>query len=419
METGLDAVAAHPVATAAGALGVVALTVAVGLFLRKTTVRLWSLRAQLLAISLAGTVVGALVAWLLATAMILDEAQLVPTLAVLVATFVLAALIVTIASASLGAAAHRLAETVAAIEGGDRDIRAGIDRRDELGRVADALDQLTLRLAELEAERGRLDAERATILSSISHDLRSPLAALSAAVEAMVDGVAPDPDRYLRSMRADLDALTALVDDVFLLASIQGGRLDPARGQVDLLACCDEAIEALRPTAAARGVDLSLGGTGATVTGNARAIGRVVRNLLDNAIRHAPDGSVVQILVDGAGTPRVTVSDAGAGFPADFVDRAFESWARADSSRNRSTGGSGLGLAIAHGLVDAHGGRIWIKPAPGGHVAFELPHRPEDPTPRPTNMRTDPSPTDEGRRTVAEVPSVRSRRADAEGRPSG
>ncbi|MFM7535557.1 MAG: sensor histidine kinase [Acidimicrobiales bacterium] len=373
MATGIDAIAAHPVETIVGALAVLLSTAGIGFALRRATVRLWSVRAQLLAISLAGTVVGALVAWLLATAMILDEAQLVPTLAVLVVTFVLAMVIVTIASTSLGATAHRLADTVAAIEGGDRAVRTGIARRDELGRIADALDQLTVRLAELEAERGRLDTERATMLSSISHDLRSPLAALSAAVEAMIDGVAPDPERYLRSMRADVDALTALVDDVFLLAGIQSGRLDLERGPVDLLECCDEAIEALRPTAAARGIDLTLSGSRTNVPANARAIGRVVRNLLDNAIRHAPEGSVVQTSVNDGGTPRITVSDEGVGFPDDFIDRAFEVWARADGSRNRSTGGSGLGLAIAHGLVDAHGGRIWIEPATGGRVTFELP----------------------------------------------
>jgi two-component system sensor histidine kinase BaeS len=374
MEKGFDAIAAHPFKTAAGVIAILALTAGVGFALRSATVRLWSLRAQLLAISLAGTVVGALVAWLLATAMILDEAQLMSTLVVMVVTFLLAAEIVIIASASLGRTAHRLADTVAAIEGGDREVRTGIDRRDELGRVADALDQLTVRLAELEAERGRLDAERATMLSSISHDLRSPLAALSAAVEAVMDGVAPDPERYLRSMRADIDALTSLVDDVFVLARIQGGQLDLIRGSVDLLECCDEAVEALQPSAAARGIDLVLRGSRTTVQGNSRAIGRVVRNLLDNAIRHAPEGSVVEISVDDTGTPRVTVSDEGAGFPDEFIDHAFEIWARADTSRSRATGGSGLGLAIAHGLVDAHGGRIWIEPAPGGRVAFELPH---------------------------------------------
>ena len=211
------------------------------------------------------------------------------------------------------------------------------------------------------------------MLSSISHDLRSPLAALSAAVEAMIDGVAPDPDRYLRSMRADVDALAALVDDVFLLAGIQSGRVDIGRESVDLLECCDEAIEALRPSAAVRGIDIHLHGARTTVPGNPRAIGRVVRNLLDNAIRHSPDDSIVSVSVGDGGTPRVTVADAGEGFPAEFADRAFDLWARADESRNRSTGGAGLGLAIARGLVDAHGGRIWVEPPPGGRVAFELP----------------------------------------------
>jgi len=167
MATGLDAIAAHPVETIVGALAVLLSTAGIGFALRRATVRLWSLRAQLLAISLAGTVVGALVAWLLATAMILDEAQLIPTLAVLVVTFVLATVIVTIASAPLGATAHRLADTVVAIEGGDHGVRTGIARRDELGRIADSLDQLTVQLAELEAERGRLDTEQATMLSSI------------------------------------------------------------------------------------------------------------------------------------------------------------------------------------------------------------------------------------------------------------
>ena len=110
------------------------------------------------------------------------------------------------------------------------------------------------------------------------------------------------------------------------------------------------------------------------VQGNPTALGRVVRNLIDNAIRHAPPGS------DGAGRrssadgrPSVTVVDEGPGFPAEFSAEAFERFTRADASRNRATGGAGLGLAIARGLVEAHGGRIWIEGPPGGRVAFELP----------------------------------------------
>ena len=107
------------------------------------------------------------------------------------------------------------------------------------------------------------------------------------------------------------------------------------------------------------------------IDGNAAAIGRILRNLIDNAIRHAPASSTIDIIVtDGA---VVRIIDQGPGFPAGFSDHAFERFARADPSRSRATGRGGLGLAIARGLVEAHGGRIWIEPDTGGQVAFQLP----------------------------------------------
>jgi two-component system sensor histidine kinase BaeS len=306
--------------------------------------------------------------------MILQEDQLRPTLVVLGVTALIAALLIAIASTSLGRDAHQLEVAVRRIEDGDRMLRAPLARNDELGRVSIALGGLTARLAELETEQAALDAERAHMLSSISHDLRSPLAALHAALEALIDGLAAEPDRYLRSMQADVDALAALIDDFFLLARIEGGRLSLDLGLVDLSECCDEALEALAPTAFARGVHLQLDAAEHVhVEGNATALGRVVRNLVDNAIRHAPAGSTVEVTVSEPGRPMVSVIDAGAGFPSEFAGRAFDRWSRADESRNRETGGVGLGLAIARGLVDAHGGRIWIDPPPGGRVAFDLP----------------------------------------------
>jgi two-component system sensor histidine kinase BaeS len=364
-------VSAHAVAVVAG---VVLLVVALGSLLRRFTGRLRTLRSQLVAITTSGISVAAVAAWLLADAMVLDEDQLGPMLLVLALTAVIAGALAAMASTALGRAAHDLEGAVRRIEAGDRDVVAPITRNDELGRVAVALERLTERLAELEAERAALDAERAHMLSSISHDLRSPLAALRAALEALVDGVAADPDRYLRSMQADVDALAGLIDDSFLLARIEGGRLDVELATVDLSECCDEALEALAPTALACGVHLRLDADEHVhVRGSAHALGRVVRNLVENAIRHAPHGSTVHVAVTKQGRPMVTVVDAGPGFPDDFVEHAFERWTRADESRNRETGGGGLGLAIARGLVLAHGGSIWIEPADGGRVAFDLP----------------------------------------------
>lgn len=370
----VDAVNERPVAAALVAAALVLGTVLAGLGLRAATRRARSLHHHVLAVTLAALCIGAIASVLFAQLMIIESRELGRIAALFGVTAVFATLLVLVASVPLGRDAERLARTVRSIEAGDREVRTGVDRADELGHVARALDALTARLGMLERERAGYEAERTAMLSSVGHDLRTPLAALRAATEALADGIAPDPDRYLLSMLRDLEALTALVDDLFLVARIEAGRLDWDPISVDLTEVADEAVEALTPVAASKGVTLRLeAATRVRVNGNAAALGRVIRNLVDNAIRHAPEGSgiVVDVSSDGRATLRVT--DDGPGFPAQFSDDAFSRFTRADTSRNRETGGAGLGLAIARGLVEAHGGRIWIEPPPGGRVAFELP----------------------------------------------
>ena len=191
--------------------------------------------------------------------------------------------------------------------------------------MARALDELTERLDELERERAGVEEERRIMLTSVGHDLRTPLAALQAAIEALADGVAPDPPRYLRSMAHDVAALSALVDDLFLLSRIEAGRLELRREPIDLTELVDDAVESLRPTAASRGIDVRLvADKPVRAEVNPAAIGRVIRNLLDNAIDHAPTGSTVEVEVRDDGHPVVRVIDTGAGFPADFASTAFD-----------------------------------------------------------------------------------------------
>lgn len=333
------------------------------------------LRSQVLAVTLAALAIGAIVASVLARRMVLDTDELRTVIAVLAATACLASILVVTATSSLGHDVRQLERSVRSLEAGDRQVRAGIRRADELGHVAAALDDAIARLGTLEEARARDDERRVALFSSISHDLRTPLAALRAAVEALEDGVSDEPDRYLRSMHRDVEALTALVDDLFLLARIESGDVGPTPAKIDLAELADEAVEALAPVARARSVELVVVSTmPAIVTGNASALGRVIRNLVDNAIRHSPSGSTVEIRVDGGDRPTVRVHDQGAGFPPGFAEQAFERFSRADDSRSRTTGGAGLGLAIARGLVDAHGGHIWIEGGShGGAVAFAVP----------------------------------------------
>jgi signal transduction histidine kinase len=370
----LEALTAEPAKTAAALLGLAVVTAGAGAGLRLVARRTPALQNQVLFVVLAGLAIGAAAAAALSWLMVLDPGELTNVIGVLAITAVVATVLILVATKPLRADLDRLEHTVRRIEDGDRDARATIDRVDELGHVGRALDDLNERLDELERERAGFEAERTAMLSSVSHDLRTPLAALRVAVEALVDGIATDPPRYLRSMQRDIDALSSLVDDLFLLVRLENGRYEIQPSTVDLTEVADEAVEALAPVAAARNVHLALAAERRVkAQGSAAALGRVIRNLIDNAIRFAPDGSTVTVEVRDDTDPCVRIVDDGPGFPESFAATAFDRFTRADPSRSRSTGGTGLGLAIARGLVEAHGGRIWIEQAPGGRIAFALP----------------------------------------------
>ncbi len=267
---------------------------------------------------------------------------------------------------------RRIATTAQQVAGGDFTATTNVERADEVGALAEAFDAMAgeLRLAD---QRREADNEaRREFLAAVGHDLRSPLGSLQAAVEALQDGVAPDPIRYLSSMERDIGALHRLVDDVFLLARLEAGAVELHLQPVDVTEIADEAIEVLRPTAHRLGVSVELQAPGSITTNTApEALGRVMRNLIDNAIRHSESSVTVSVVTSPDLIVRVT--DDGAGFPPEFVARAFESFTRADAARTRDGSGTGLGLAIAHRFVTALGGSIHAEPGPGGAVEFSLP----------------------------------------------
>ena len=253
-----DVVSDKPVQTIAAVVALTAAAVGAGLVLRAVTRRTRSLRHLVLAITIASLAIGAVAAVLLARLMVLDAGQVRTSVGVLATTAVFATVLALVASAPLGRDTRRLESTVSQLKAGDRTVRTGVHRADELGQVAQALDELTERLDALERERTTFEQERRAMLTSVGHDLRTPLSALRAAIEALADGVAPDPQRYLRAMTRDVEALSSLVDDLFLLASIESGRLVLSAETVDVSELADEAVEALNPAATARRVTLHL-----------------------------------------------------------------------------------------------------------------------------------------------------------------
>jgi signal transduction histidine kinase len=278
------------------------------------------------------------------------------------------------ASAALTSDLRNMAQTADEVAHGDLTARTNVTRADEIGRLALGIDEMAGRLEETDIARAHEDERRRQFFAAVGHDLRTPLASAQVAVEALRDGVAADPDRYYASLQRDIGALHALVDDLFLLARIQSGDMSIESMPTDLTDVADEAIEVLLPVATKENVELVLDApTRVIISTGPEAVSRVMRNLLDNAIRYAPAGSAVTVEVSQNGGASVIVRDEGPGFSEEFIDHAFDSFSRSDRDRNRETGGTGLGLAIAQGFVVALDGEIWAEPGPGGEVGFKLP----------------------------------------------
>ena len=178
VESWWDAVRDQPVESVGAALALLALSALAGLALRVVTQRTRSLRYLVLAITLSSLGIGAAAALLLARLMVLDSTEALTVIGVLATTALFATLLALVASAPLGRDAERVEIAVRRLESGDRSGRTGVQRADELGHVARALDELTVRLDELERERESFEEERRMMLSSVGHDLRTPLAAL-------------------------------------------------------------------------------------------------------------------------------------------------------------------------------------------------------------------------------------------------
>lgn len=360
--------------------GAALLAVSAASILGRLAGRLRSIRAKVLVTSLAAITLVVVVVMAAAYLMFLSPHDLrVMLIAVLMAVG-LGIVLSTSMTNTLSRDLEVLQATVQEVGAGDLTARVSTDRRDELGDLARTFDDMTGRLAEATAAREHTESARQALLASLSHDLRTPLTAMRVAVEALEDGMAPDPERYLRSLGRDVDALSRLVEDLFLLSRIEADRLEMDVEPIDVAELVDEAIEAMQPVADRSRVRLELQRSGTTqVRGGPVELGRVVRNLLDNAIRFAPAGSLVDVSVGrDNGQVRVSVADEGPGFPPSFRSEAFREFTRPDAARTRSHGGAGLGLAIVQGLVTAHGGSLRLGSGPGGVVTFALPAHPTD-----------------------------------------
>jgi signal transduction histidine kinase len=235
---------------------------------------------------------------------------------------------------------------------------------DEIGRLARTMNETLDRLHDAVQQQQRFVADA-------SHELRGPLTRLRGELE--IDVAHPevaDHEATLRRVLDDTIELQQLVDDLLHLARSDAGA---GLGNVARVDLDDIVLAEARLVRARRRVDVDTTAvSGAFVTGNAAHLARAVRNLLDNAERHA-ERSVVVTLGEADGRARLTVDDDGPGIPPEARQLVFERFTRLDDARTRSAGGAGLGLAIAKDVVVRHGGTIRIDDAHPSRFVVELP----------------------------------------------
>ncbi|HEX6390198.1 MAG TPA: HAMP domain-containing sensor histidine kinase, partial [Solirubrobacteraceae bacterium] len=230
--------------------------------------------------------------------------------------------------------------------------------------------QFSTVLGDLERSNAALDASlraQRQLVADASHELRTPVTSLRTNVEVLLEGDELDAQsraQLLDDMREQSEELSALVADVIELARGDAQGPEPQDLRIDALV--EEAVTRARRHAPAD-VEIALDLRAATLSGVPERLGRAINNLLDNAVRHAPPGSVVEV---AAGPDGVVVRDHGPGIAAEDLPHLFDRFYRGATTRGEQ--GTGLGLAIVRQVAEAHGGRVTARNAPGGGAEFRL-----------------------------------------------
>jgi signal transduction histidine kinase len=243
--------------------------------------------------------------------------------------------------------------------------------RDEVGELARAFTAMSHDLLTA-------DAQRRDLLANVAHELRTPVAALRAQLENLVDGVRAADDAALREVLEQVERLGGLVDDLLGLARAEAGVTPLARGAVPVAALAADVAREVRAVHPGRDVVVDVPADLSADADPAR-LRQVLVNLVDNAARHAPDGGRVDVCcrADADGGLVLEVTDDGPGIPPDEWGAVFERFRHGDAPVTSGTGGTGLGLAIARWAVALHGGHIAVVPSPRGcRIRAQLPPAP-------------------------------------------
>jgi signal transduction histidine kinase len=344
-------------------------TLAAGLLLALAVRRLPTVRLQLagLALLAVGLPLAAVILGGLVMFHMHDDVKVLAVASASATTALAAALLV---GARIGGRIRGLESAANELSSGELSARAPTKAPRELAHLGEAFNTMAGNIEAL------FDARR-QLVAWASHDLRTPVAAIQAMLDATEDGLA-SVDEYLPALREQTRTLARLIDDLFELARIDAGALTLKLREAQLPQLVSHCVRGLEAEARARHVRLEsqLDSPLPDVRCAPEHVRRVLLNLVTNALRHTPsDGSVLVRAQQRERELEISVEDTGVGLSDEAQQRMFERFWRGDASRTRASGNAGLGLAIARGFIEAQGGRIWAenRPEGGARFAFTLP----------------------------------------------
>ena len=234
-----------------------------------------------------------------------------------------------------------------------------------------------------------LDRLKSEFVAVVSHEVRTPLTSIKGSLELLGDErfhTLPAPQKELLSIsQANTERLISLINDILDFSKLESSRLSLSMEPIEVGHVLVEAVENIRNLAAMKGIEVNVRVDPSTgvVEADPMRIGQVATNLIGNAIKFSPEKGTIEVFASGdSGTVTISVKDFGKGIAQRDMSRLFQRFAQLDSSTTRKAGGTGLGLVISKGIVEQHGGKIWVESAlgQGSTFSFSLPRvRPLEP----------------------------------------
>jgi len=296
---------------------------------------------------------------------------------------VVSGLVVALASVGLSKRLSKpvlnIVETARAVTRGEVDRRINYSSNDEIGELAQSINNMAEKLASDIATLKKLERIRSEFLANVSHELRTPIFSIQGFLETLLDGAVDDPHvnrEFLEKGYHQAERLNTLLNDLIEISRIESGEMKMSFRYFPLVEFLQPIVEETHAAASKKSISVNLvieGNGSAKVYGDRDRLKQVMINLIDNAVKYTePGGKVVCRAIVEKSRCVLSVEDTGSGIAEEHLTRIFERFYRVDRDRSREVGGTGLGLAIVKHIVEAHGSSVQVSSEVGKGSVFSF-----------------------------------------------